>query len=94
MQAITRGWVVQVTSVHEKSSPRAACFCFEFCTVVQKVGGGMWLRSHAWAFQREADPRDCGFWSELTSLPVLEELLQALLLKLPPCHYVSSPPPC
>lgn len=37
MQAITRGWVVQVTPVHERSSPRAAWFCFEFCTV---TGGG------------------------------------------------------
>lgn len=46
MQAITRGWVVQVTPVHERSSPRAARFCFEFYTVTRGgepgvvVGGG------------------------------------------------------
>lgn len=34
MQAITSGWVVQVTPVHERSSPKAAWFCFEFYTVM------------------------------------------------------------
>lgn len=38
MQAITRGWVVQVTPVHERSSPRASRFCFKFYTVT--CGGG------------------------------------------------------
>lgn len=40
MQAITRGWVVQVTPVHESSSPRDARFCFEFYTVTGGGGGG------------------------------------------------------
>lgn len=39
MQAITRGWVVQVTPVHESSSPRAARFCFKFYTVTCGRGG-------------------------------------------------------
>lgn len=36
MRAITRGWVVQVTPVHERSSPTAAWFCFAFYTVTRR----------------------------------------------------------
>lgn len=53
MRAITRGWVVQVTPVHERSSPRASRLCFEFYTVTRGGGrGGIADKqlgpSHAW----------------------------------------------
>lgn len=47
MQAITRGWVVQVTPVHERSSPRAARFCFEFYTVTHRAGGALLMNTLA-----------------------------------------------
>lgn len=33
MRAITRGWVVQVTPVHERNTPSASQLCFKFYTV-------------------------------------------------------------
>jgi len=45
MQAITRGWVAQVTPVPERSSLKATRFCFKFYTVAQGRAGGAPLPS-------------------------------------------------